>query len=139
MTGIEGIGWPSAPRPTTRSAAKPGFFVPASPPETGQTAAAAAPQASSAASMLGLQELGEETVRDREARRHGQDMLAALAELQRNLLGAGDAAVALRRLSDLVAAVPVADDPRLAAMVAAVVLRVRVELARRQNTCVSAC
>ena len=90
--------------------------------------------------MLALQEVGGETVEDREARRHGHDMLAALAELQRALLGGGDDGVALQRLADLAASVPHATDPRLAAMVSAIVLRVRVELARRQtDSCVSAC
>ena len=53
----------------------------------GQAGAAAAPAATSLGSMLTLQEAGGETVEDREARRHGYDMLAALAELQRALLG----------------------------------------------------
>ena len=79
-----------------------------------------------------MQELGGETVADREARRHGQDMLAALAELQRALLGGDDDAAALQRLAELAAAVPRATDPRLAALVSAIVLRVRVELARRR-------
>jgi hypothetical protein len=83
--------------------------------------------------MLSLQEAGGETVEDREARRHGNDMLAALAELQRALLGGRGDGVALQRLADLAASVRHATDPRLAAMVSAIVLRVRVELARRQR------
>ena len=71
--------------------------------------------------MLALQELGEETVQDREARRHGQDMLAVLAELQRALLGGGDGVAVLHRLADLAAAAPAATDRRLAAMVSAIV------------------
>ncbi len=60
-------------------------------------------------------------------------MLAALAELQRALLGGGDDGAALQRLADLAATVPtVPPIRRLAAMVSAIVLRVRVELARRQ-------
>ena len=47
--------------------------------------------------MLSLQEVGGETVSDREARRHGQDMLAALGELQRALLAGGGDAEALQR------------------------------------------
>lgn len=139
MTRIEGIGWSSVPRMGARAAAKSGFFVPSEPTATGHAAAAAAPQAASPGSMLSLQELGGETVADREARRHGYDMLAALAELQRALLGGGDAEVTLQRLMDLAAAVPCATDRRLAALVAAITVRVRVELARRQNTCMSAC
>jgi hypothetical protein len=138
MMGIEGIGGPAAPRTPTRTAtAKPGFFVPPEPAGTDQTAAAAAPLATSPGSMLTLQELGGETPADRQARRHGQDMLAALAELQRALLGDSDNTQALQRLTDLAAAVPLAADRRLAAMVSAIVVRVRVELARRQNSYMS--
>jgi hypothetical protein len=134
MTGIEGVGWPTAPRTATnRPSAKPGFFVPPETAGPGQAAAAAAPSATSLSSMLSLQEAGGETVEDRDARRHGYDMLAALAELQRALLGGGGDGVALQRLGDLAASVRHATDPRLAAMVSAIVLRVRVEQARRQR------
>ncbi len=132
MTGIERIGRPPAPRVASRPAAKSGFFVPSEAAGPSQADAAAAPAATSLGSMLALQEAGAETVEDREARKHGHDMLAALAELQRALLGGGDG-VALQRLGDLAASVRHATDPRLAAMVSAIVLRVRVELARRQR------
>jgi hypothetical protein len=138
MTGIEGIGWPNAPRVAGRVAAKRGFSVPHEPATSGQAAADAAVQAPSLSSMLTLQELGGERPADREARRHGQDMLAALTELQRALLGDGDDAAATQRLMDLLAAVPLATDRRLAAMVSAIVVRARVELARRQNSFMSA-
>jgi len=84
------------------------------------------------ASVLTLQELGGETVQDREAKRHGQDMLAMLAALQRGLLGGADSGDTLQRLAELAAAVPRATDRRLAAMMSAIIVRVRVELARRQ-------
>lgn len=132
MTGIERIG-----RPVTASAAnrRPGatrFSVPMQPASTGATTAAAEASAPALATMLSLQELGGETVRDREARRHGQDMLAALADLQRLILSAGSDGMALQRLADLVATVPSATDRRLSALVSAIVVRARVELARRQ-------
>jgi hypothetical protein len=133
MTGIERVGWPTAPRVASRPAAKSGFFVPPEAAGPGQADAAAAPAATSLGSMLALQEAGVETVDDREARKHGHDMLAALAELQRALLGGGGDGVALQRLGDLAASMRHATDPRLAAMVSAIVLRVRVELARRQR------
>ena len=106
MTGIERIGRPTAPRVASRPAAKSGFFVPSEAAGPGQADAAAAPAATSLGSMLTLQEAGGETVEDREARRHGHDMLAALAELQRALLGGGGDGVALQRLGDLAASVP---------------------------------
>jgi hypothetical protein len=83
--------------------------------------------------MLSLQEFGSETVEDREARRRGHDMLAALAELQRALLSNGGDEQTLERLAELADAVPRATDPGLAATISAIVLRVRLELARRQT------
>ncbi len=133
MTGIERVGRPTAPRVANRPVAKSGFFVPAETAGPGRAGAAAAPAATSLDSMLALQEADIETVEDREARRHGHDMLAALAELQRALLGGGGDDAALQRLGDLAASVRHATDPRLAAMVSAIGLRVRVELARRQR------
>jgi hypothetical protein len=82
-------------------------------------------------SMLALQETGVEAVGDREARRHGQAILAELAALQRDLLSGGPTPDQLRRLADLATTVPDATDPRLRGLLAAVVLRARVELARR--------
>jgi hypothetical protein len=52
--------------------------------------------------------------------------------LQRALLAGSDDMVALRHLAELADAVPQATDRRLAAMISAIVLRARVELARRQ-------
>jgi Class II flagellar assembly regulator len=132
MTGIEGVGWPTAPRAASRAPGKSGFVVSAGLGEKGQAAAAAASAPVSLDAMLTLQEVGGETVGDREARRHGEDALAALAVLQRALLTGGDEAATLERLADLAASVPRAGDPLLGALVAAIVLRVRVELARRR-------
>ncbi len=83
--------------------------------------------------MLSLQEFGGETVQDRTARRRAQDLLAGLAVLHRMLLGDPGDTETLRRLADLAEAVPAASDPGLAAIVASIVLRARVELARRQT------
>ena len=132
MTGIEGVGWPIAPRAATRARVRSQFSVPSEPADAGNATAVAATQATPLMSMLSLQEFGGETIKDREAHRHGHDMLAALADLQRALLGSGDDAAALRRLADLAETVPYATDRRLAAMLSSIVLRARVELARRQ-------
>jgi Class II flagellar assembly regulator len=59
-------------------------------------------------------------------------MLAALGELQRALLAGGGDAGALQRLLELSTSETRATDPRLAAMISAIVVRVRVELTRRQ-------
>lgn len=132
MTGIERIGWSAAQRVSGRAVSSSGFSVPLQPASSGVATAATEVSAPALSSMLTLQELGGETVQDREARRHGQDMLAALADLQRALLSPGTDGAVLARLAALAASVPRATDRRLAAMVSAIVVRVRVELARRQ-------
>ena len=134
MVAIESIGGPTAPRIGTRTRAptSSGFVLPGTTPSAAGASSAAAAAPATLGSMLTLQELGGEAVADREARRHGQDLLAALAELQRALLRGGDDASALQRLAELAATVPLAGDRRLAAMVSAIVVRAKVELARRQ-------
>jgi hypothetical protein len=132
---IEGIGPPTTTRRlggrvAVRGAG--GFRLPAGPDGAAAANEALAAEPASLASVLTLQELGAETVEDREARRHGLDMLAVLAALQRGLLSGVDNATGLQQLADLAVAVPRATDPRLAAMISAVVVRVRVELARRE-------
>ena len=70
-------------------------------------------------------------MREREARRRGQGLLAALAALQRDLLSGGDGSEALQRLADLTATAADPDDRQLGAILNAITLRARVELARR--------
>ncbi len=70
--------------------------------------------------------------RNRAARRHGQDLLAELAQLQHGLLGHGDGGqTTLARLAGLASAMPAADDPRLGEILDGIVLRAQVEIARR--------
>ena len=69
--------------------------------------------------------------RDRDARRHGHDVLDLLDEVQRGLLRAGVATSAMARLLSLVEDPPEAADPALAAVTRAIVLRARIEIARR--------
>jgi hypothetical protein len=135
MTAIEGVGRRTTTRLGGRTSVSvgTGFVLPSAPDETNHTkATAAAAPAASLGSMLTLQELGGETPEGKETRRHGQDMLALLAQLQRDLLLGADDMATLVRLAELAAAVPRATDPRLAAMISAIIVRVRVELARRQ-------
>jgi hypothetical protein len=133
MTGIDGIGRP----PPTRSAARTGrsrtgaFAVPAEASAAGHAEATTQTEAVALTSMLTLQEFGNGAAADREATRRGEDLLSALAELQRALLDGVDTVETMQRLATMAAAVPRAADPRLAAMVSAIILRVRVELARR--------
>jgi hypothetical protein len=76
---------------------------------------------------------GVEAVADRAARRHGQDLLAELARLQRDMLRPGGRSQALERLAVLAADTPPAADPALAMIVDGIVLRAKVELARRMQ------
>jgi hypothetical protein len=132
MTAIEGIRRSGATRVGGRAPVRTsaGFTVPGDTAVSSNALTEAAP-AAGLTSMLALQELGGETPEDREARRHGQDLLAALADLQRALLGGCDNEAALQHLAELAASVPLASDRRLAAMVSAINVRVQVELARR--------
>jgi hypothetical protein len=79
---------------------------------------------------LALQELGCEAPQDRAARRRGYDLLASLRALQRGLLANGVDAGSVADLAALSAAAPEAADPRLREVIAELVLRARVELAR---------
>ena len=82
--------------------------------------------------MLAAEALDRRPARDRAARRHGQAVLAGLTTLQRALLGDNDqdCTPSLQRLAALIADMPQADDPQLAAFLDTITLRARVELAR---------
>lgn len=84
-------------------------------------------------SMLALQAVDEDIERDRAAHRRGSAILAALSKLQRSLLGSEDQAAALHAMTELTADIPLANDPALAAILKAVVLRSRLEIARRER------
>ena len=66
---------------------------------------------------------------DREARRHGQEILEALAALQRDLL-TGNPAQGLSRLAILAEMAPGAHDPALARVLSSIRLRARLEILR---------
>ena len=79
--------------------------------------------------MLALQERAGAEAGDQEARQHGRRLLAALAELQRDLLS-GNRADTLQELSRLSEEDGRAVDPALAQVIRSIRLRVRLELAR---------
>ena len=141
MIGITGPFGPGGVRETAprKAAAKLRFAVP------GDTASEATAPATSAAiggleAILLLQEASDEGVADREARRHGRDILEELTALQRALLAARgeagtDTGAVLARLAALAEIRPAeARDPELRAVVAAMVLRAKVELARHARS-----
>ena len=117
------------PRPNARATA-PEFRLPtgaAASHAAGQTAAATP---ASLGSLLGLQEFaaGEQ---ERQALRHGHALLAKLSRLQQAILsGQGDSA-ALAELAGLAATPLETPDPRLRALIGSVLLRAKIELAKR--------
>jgi hypothetical protein len=115
-----------------RSTSAGGFSVPEAAP-VGGNAAVSVGEAGPVmlGGMIALQELGDERLEDRAARRRGHELLAALSGLQRALLADADDLEPLARLAGLAAEIPAAADPRLKEAVAAIVLRARVELAKR--------
>lgn len=134
MTLIDRVGPLPPSRPGARSGtgAAAGFPPPAS---SGLDAARTEGVATSAPvaldALLALQQVDEATELDRTARRHGNALLVALGRLQRALLGDADQATALGQIRALADTMPMAADPGLAAAVDLVVLRARIELARR--------
>lgn len=84
-------------------------------------------------SMLALQAVDEAAERDRAAHKRGTAMIAALTRLQRAILAEEDPSLALDALRELTGDGPLANDPALGAIVRAVELRCRVELARRDR------
>ena len=83
--------------------------------------------------LLALQEAGGDAAQDREARRHGYDLLAELGALQRDLLAGHPDDVQLQRLGRLADTVPAAADPQLRDIVAAIALRAKIEFVRYTN------
>lgn len=83
--------------------------------------------------MLALQAVDEAAERDRRARKRGMAMMTALSDVQRALLTDEDPAHALRTLSALTLDEEQAADPDLAAILRAIALRSRLEVARRKS------
>ncbi len=109
------------------------FQVPAGSAAAGGSAACTSPVRGLDA-LLALQETAvaqDPATRDREARRHGRNLLEELAALQKSLLSGGAEDVTLGRLVALLRTMPVAADPGLGVVLHSVGLRVRLELARR--------
>jgi hypothetical protein len=134
MSWIDGVGRPGLPRPARRTAGagQGAFSVPSgSAAASARTAGVAASSAAALDGMLALQERGDGTVQDREARRRGQDLLGALSRMQRSILAGGSDPELLRDMVALTADLPRAADPGLRRVLEAIALRARVELARR--------
>jgi len=131
---IERVGWPTALRIGARIANRSGDgFAVTADRVTGMATAPSGPtEPACLGAVLTLQEMGDQTVQDRRARKHGQEMLALLAAVQRRLLSGEDIVAALKQLAELSDSVPRAADPGLAAIISAIRVRARVELARHR-------
>lgn len=82
--------------------------------------------------MLALQEVETGNVQDKAARRHGIALLEALSQLQKALLlGLGDSEAEVEALALLTTETPEPADPGLAAALAAIRLRAKIELLRQ--------
>lgn len=131
MSPVAPIGRAAPAAPPTRTApAGGGFALPAATPETGAGPVAEIYPAAMAG-LLALQEGVSLYRSDPLARRAGQGLLATLGALQRAVLEGGDGTAALARMRLLLDEMPPAEDPALAAILAQITLRCRVELARR--------
>ena len=130
MSGIRGLGGVPAPPASARTArGAGGFRLATGPGAAAEVAASAAAAPAAAVSLLGLQECGAVAERDARARTRGLAMLSALAALQAGLLrGAVDAGLPARLAA--LGEGEAAADPALAALLAQVTLRARVEMAR---------
>ncbi len=129
------IGGPDIPIRAVRSRARghaSGFSLPAGDDAAGMARGcleAGASAATNAVSLLADGPGADGAVTDREARRHGQAVLDALAGLQLAQLG-GDPRASLSGLADLAAAPRPASDPGLEEVLQAIAARAAVELAR---------
>lgn len=133
LTGISGLAPPPIEMRLPASSGTQPFEV----PDAERASSSAARPTGGLAALSGLLALQEaETVpdvREREARRRGRAVLAALSSLQRALLGGGDPGASATRLAATVASMTGSADPVLDAILAAIKLRAMVEVARRES------
>ena len=131
MDGIRQIAGPVRPARRQPVGGRGGFLVSTGTAES--TAATTGMAASDLTGLLTLQEHDPEDRRNRDASRRCSDLLKALAELQRSLLGGPDGPESLAQLAALVGTVPDAANPQLAVLARMIALRARVEIARREQ------
>lgn len=132
MSIIAALAPPTPTAARARRLAGPGQFCVDDDAAPNAPATVFAPAPVSLHSLLALQEAEADDVKDRAARRHAGSMLAELALVQRALLQADAAgmAVSLSRLDGLTRGGVLAHDPRLAAVVHAIAVRAAIEAAR---------
>lgn len=125
MLSITGLG--RLPAPTRKPAspsASTGFHV--------ANGRAAAPEAAAATQQANAPSAPDSPiVQDSAARRHGTDLLDALANLQRDLLGTPNP-THLQHLAAFAQNIPAAANPTLRATLREIAVRAEVELARQE-------
>ena len=102
---------------------------PSAAPSAAPLTAASAPAAM--AGLLALQEFLPPQDHHQRSLQHGHALLAKLSRLQAAILGGEHSATLLDELSDLAATRIDTQDPRLRALITAVITRAQVELAKR--------
>ena len=112
-----------------RTAAGSEFRLPAHAAANAADHAAAASPAS-LAGLLSLQETADDG-QDRRTLKHGQALLAKLSRLQRAILSGGSDQALLEELAALGQTSFETADPRLRALIGSVLLRAKIELAKR--------
>jgi hypothetical protein len=137
MTSIDAVSGRAGPNRAgrARAAGSPGAFrVPDQPPpDAAVSGSAVGGSAPVAMDVLLAAEALDRHARNETTRRHGNELLRRLAALQRDLLGGADGSPALSALAVLVAATPPVEDPTLAGLLEAVLLRARVALAQHRR------
>ncbi len=132
MDGIARIAVPTAQLPRLSRAGRTAFSV-AQDADEARKATLGEISPAELGSLLAVQERDETDHRNRNARRHCQDMLRLLTELQRSVLADAGVQDAMSRLATLALSVPEAGDPRLSALSRMIALRARVEMARHHK------
>lgn len=132
MAPIRGVGGGTTIRGGRATRGGGGFRIDGGVADAAGPEAAERPAAASAIGLLALQENAPAAERDARAHRRGEAMLRELAALQRDLLAGRSDPARLHSLLELTTG-EVPADPTLREAVAAIALRVRIELARRQT------
>ncbi len=133
MGDVSGIGAARAVSSVRGRATRGGFSLDEAPHVAeGPAALAGTAGVGALGGMLSLQEMPSDAARDRAAAAHGAEIMEVLSALQRALLAGGEDQAALARLIRLAESAPEAADSRLSGVMAAILLRAKVELARRQ-------
>lgn len=136
IEGISGVAAPPSVKRIGLARGGPAFRLEQAPSPEVEMPRSGAGEVSGAtlAGMLTIQEQEADNVHDREARRRGSAVLDGLRRLQRDMLLGGVDPHHLTALAELTDDLTGASEPQLQALVAAISLRARIELAKCRIT-----